>query len=239
MEEGENYFDIAPDATIRAALLRNAATGLTDNFSITQNDLRKKVYQRPVQSLVVFVVDCSESMGDDGAYARIKAAKGAVLGILARAYQKRYRVCFISFREESAELILQPTSSLALAQRCLKSLPVGGTTPFADGLMKGWQLIKTERLKDPEISPLLVLLSDGETNVSYDRDLPQSEVLDELMLIGESIKKDNISSLVIETRPLRDPSPVMHSLSAAIGGRYHHISSFRRGDLLQAVTDIS
>ena len=174
-------------------------------------------------------------MGDEGAQSRIKAAKGAILGVLNQAYQKRFKVGLVSFCDGSAEIVLQPTSSLTMAQKSLHSLPVGGATPFAHGLMQGWQLIKTERRKDKEVRPLLVILSDGEANVAFDEKVAHHEIIDELLSIGELIGKDRISSLIIETRPLRNPSPTMKALAQALGGSYYHYNTFKNSDLLRAV----
>ncbi len=235
--DNERDYTIAADATIRAALLRHAAESGEEQFSVTRADFRKKLFKRPRKTLIVFVVDSSDSMGDDGTYARIKAAKGVVLAILGKAYQKRHRVGMVSFRDDAAEVILQPTSSLSLAQKSLKALPTGGATPFADGLMKGWRLIKTERLKDKAIRPLLVILSDGEANVPYDRNLSLGEVMQELLLISDGICREGISSLVIDTRSLRKPSPAMHDIAAALGGSYHHIYTLKTSGVLRAIVD--
>ena len=236
LRDNEHSYDLAADATIRSALLRQAESGGSmAELSISSADLHKKIYQRPIRSLIIFVVDVSESMGEGGAQARIRAAKGTILGILTKAYQKRFRVGLVSFGDESAEIVLQPTSSLPLAQKCLKSLPVGGATPFSHGLMKGWQMIKTERRKDPDIRPLLVVLSDGEANVAYDGGLPQNKIIDELLSIGMLIGRDQVSSLIIETRPLRDPSPTMRGLAEVMGGSYYHSTAFKNGDLLREV----
>lgn len=236
VQEAERSYDLAADATIRSALLRQAGNGsAVEDIIISSADIHKKIYQRQVRSLIIFVVDLSESMGEDAARARIRAAKGTILGILTKAYQKRFRVGLVSFADESAEIVLQPTSSLPLAQKCLRSLPVGGATPFAHGLMKGWQMIKTERRKDPDIRPLMVVLSDGEANVAYDDRLAQNRIVDELLSIGALIGRDSVTSLIIETRPLRDPSVTMRSLAEAMGGSYYHSTAFKNGDLLQAV----
>ena len=236
IKDSERSYDLAADATIRSALLRQAGEGgAVKDFSISAADIHKKIYQRQVRSLIIFVVDSSESMGEDGAQGRIKAAKGTILGILNKAYQKRFRVGLVSFYDESAEIVLQPTSSLTLAEKSLRTLPVGGATPFAHGLMKSWQMVKTERRKDPDIRPLMVVLSDGEANVSYDEHLPQNRIIDELLSIGTLIGRDEISSLVIETRPLRDPSGTMRALAEAMRGSYYHHNEFKNSDLLQAV----
>ena len=227
---------MAPDATLRAALFRHTRDTDHKPFTVKGSDLRKKVYNRPLKTLIVFVVDSSDSMGE-GTYARIKAAKGAALAILAKAYQKRHRVGMVTFREESAEVILQPTSSLTLARQSLKALPTGGATPFADGLMKGWRVIKTERLKDPGVRPLLVILSDGEANVPYDSRRRLSEVMDELFMLAGRIGRDNISSIAIDTGPLRKRTDTMRSLSEALHGAYYHISQLKTDGMVRVVAD--
>ncbi len=239
VREKERGYDLAADATVRAALLRRQEPAADGRLTLTPADLRKKIYRRPRRTLVVFVVDSSDSMGDDGTSNRIRAAKGAVLAILGKAYQKRHRVGLVVFREESATLVLPPTTSLALAQRQLKSLPTGGATPFADGLLKAWQLIRTERIKDPESRPLLVILSDGEANVPHDPACPAGEVMGELLGIGTRIGRDRIASLVIDTRPLSSPAPEMRQLAEALGGTYEHISRLRAGGMVRAVVDFS
>ncbi len=166
----------------------------------------------------------------------MKAAKGAVLAILAKARRKRHRVGMVAFRDKTAQVILQPTSSLTLARERLKSLPTGGATPFADGLMKAWQIVIAQRLKDPEISPLLVVISDGEANVPYDQDQYSLDVMAELHLISQRIGQDNIHSIVIDTRPLSDSSDDMRMITKSLGGAYHHIASLKAGHLVDAIS---
>ena len=235
LQDKERDYQIAADATIKAALLRQALEQSAEDFSVVPADLRKKIFERPTRNLIVFVVDSSDSMGDDTTHARIRAAKGVVLAVLDKAYTKRHRVAMVVFRDESAQVVLQPTSSLNLAEKCLKQLPTGGTTPFADGLIKAWQLIKTQRIKDRHVRPLLVILSDGEANVPYDAGRNPDEVKDELLQICRRIGADQIASLVIDTRPLREPSPAMHEISEALSGSYHHISSLKAQGVLQKI----
>ncbi len=236
VREGDRDFDIAADATLRAALIRQHGSPGGEFFNVVESDLRKKVYKRPRKTLIVFVVDASDSMGE-GAYARIKSAKGAVLAILAKAYQKRHRVGMVAFRDERADVVLQPTSSLPLARQQLRALPTGGATPFADGLMKAWRMVKTERLKDPGIRPLLVILSDGEANVPHDPSLRLTEVMSELFLIAERISRDKVSSIAIDTRPLHQPKETMRKLSRLLGGTYHHIGRLKTDGMVRAVAD--
>lgn len=234
-QDKERDYQIAADATIKAALLRHTQQHSALEFTVSPADLRKKIFERPSRNLIVFVVDSSDSMGGDTSHARIRAAKGVVLAVLDKAYKKRHRVAMVVFWDESARVVLQPTTSLNLAEKCLKRLPTGGTTPFADGLMQAWQLVKTQRLKERQVRPLLVILSDGEANVPYDSGRKQDEVRDELLQICQRIRADRIDSLVIDTRPLREPSPAMREIGDALSGSYHHISTLKAQGVFQEI----
>jgi len=87
--------------------------------------------------------------------------KGAVLGLLMDAYQRRDKVGLITFRDKGAELVLPPTSSVENAAHRLDAIQTGGRTPLAAGLAKAVQVIRTEKLRDPLRRPLVLLVTDG------------------------------------------------------------------------------
>ena len=93
------------------------------------------------------------------------AVKGAIMSLLLDAYQRRDRVALIAFRGTGADLLLPPTNSVDLAQACLQDMPTGGRTPLSRGLLMGLEVVEGERMKDRDVLPLLVLLSDGRANV--------------------------------------------------------------------------
>jgi magnesium chelatase subunit D len=92
---------------------------------------------------------------------RMGVVKGAVLSLLADAYQRRDKVGLISFRGEDARLLLPPTASVELAAPRLEELPTGGRTPLAAALERAAEVLRRESLRDNERRPLLVLLTDG------------------------------------------------------------------------------
>ena len=158
--------DVALPATIRAAapyqkVRKRGGLGLV----VRREDLREKVREGREGNLILFVVDASGSMG---ARRRMSAVKGAVLSLLADAYQRRDKVGLISFRGEAAELLLSPTASVDLAAPRLEGLPTGGRTPLSAGLEKAAEVLKRERLKEKERRPLLVLLTDGRATAGPD-----------------------------------------------------------------------
>ena len=151
--------DVALAATVRAAAAYQKGRGRSGpGILVRSGDLREKVREGREGNLILFLVDASGSMA---AKERMSAVKGAVLSLLADAYQRRDKIALISFRGEGASLLLPPTASVDLAAPRLEELPTGGRTPLSAGLEKAAEVLKRERLRDAERRPLLVLLTDG------------------------------------------------------------------------------
>ena len=158
--------DVAIPATIRAAAPRQKGRGsLGPGVVLRREDLREKVREGREGNLILFVVDASGSMA---ARRRMSTVKGAVLSLLADAYQRRDKVGLVSFRGEGAQVLLPPTASVELAAPRLEELPTGGRTPLAAGLEKAAEILARERLRDVERRPLLVLLTDGRATAGPD-----------------------------------------------------------------------
>ena len=218
----EKTTDIAFDATMRAAAphqtrRRAEATAETGGpaLHLERQDLRQKVRRRRTGTLIVFVVDASASMD---AEQRMQATKGAVLSLLRDAYLRRDKVALVVFSGRSARIVLQPTSSVDLAEQRLQRLTVGGTTPLTHGLVAGLRIVRTERLRDPSVYPLLVLISDGRGNIS----LFGEEPLVEAQRVAEQLGADGVHMLVIDSardhtaRPM--PRVGSHSRPPLFGG---------------------
>lgn len=130
-----------------------------------KDDFREQVRQGRESNLVLFVVDASGSMA---ARQRMTAVKGAVLSLLMDAYQRRDKIGMITFRGAGAELVLPPTSSVEVGAARLESLPTGGRTPLAAGLLRAHEVLRVERLRDPDRRPLLVVVTDGRATGARD-----------------------------------------------------------------------
>lgn len=61
---------------------------------------------------------------------------------------KRDKVGMIAFRKKEAEVLLNITRSVDMAQKCLKTLPTGGKTPLSAGLLKGYEIIRIAQKKN-------------------------------------------------------------------------------------------
>ncbi|MFF7188560.1 putative cobaltochelatase [Streptomyces sp. NPDC008222] len=146
-------------ATVRAAAPHQRARGRSGpGLVVRRDDLRQATREGREGNLVLFVVDASGSMA---ARQRMSAVKGAVLSLLLDAYQRRDKVGLVTFRDTAAEVALPPTSSVDAAAARLESLPTGGRTPLAAGLLKAHDVLRVERLRDPARRALVVVVTDG------------------------------------------------------------------------------
>jgi magnesium chelatase subunit D len=151
-------------ATVAAAAPFQIGRGRqSGRILLAASDLRRAERRGKEGNLVLFVVDASGSMA---ARARMSEVKGAVLGLLLDAYQRRDKVGLITFRDKGAELVLPPTSSVENAAHRLDAIQTGGRTPLAAGLAKAVQVINTERLRDPLRRPLVLLITDGRADAA-------------------------------------------------------------------------
>ncbi|MDO8886224.1 putative cobaltochelatase [Candidatus Oleimmundimicrobium sp.] len=223
--------DIAFDATIRAAAIRNGGKKNGEaGLKIEKSDLRQKVREKKVGSAMLFVTDASGSMG---AKERMVAAKGAVLSLLVDAYQRRDKVGLITFRGKGAELLLPLTDNVENAQNYLKKLPTGGKTPLAHGLTLALETFEKELAKNKKTLPLMVLITDGKANVSIN----EKNAVEEAREIAERIAEAKIKSLVIDTENDFLNLGLAKDLANACGGEYIKLEELEAEELSRLVKE--
>ena len=221
--------DLALDATLRAAAPYQSTRDHTDcAVALTEGDLRFKVREDRVGATIVFAVDASGSMG---AQKRMKAAKEAILSMLFDSYQKRDRIGLVAFRRQGAQTLLDITASVDLAQKKLQQLPTGGRTPLAAGLYQSWQLLKARRLKDPELLPMLVLVTDGRANQALWTDDPVADAL----RAAELIRQEHIHAIVVDTEKDFISLHIARQLADAMGGDYYKVDELKAEQLRSIV----
>jgi magnesium chelatase subunit D len=171
--------------------------------------------------LILFVVDASGSMA---ARRRMGAVKGAILSLLADAYQRRDKVGLISFRGEGAQVLLPPTASVELAAPRLEELPTGGRTPLAAGLQKAAEVLARERLRDAERRSLIVLLTDGRTTAGPDPHRAAARLRD----LG-------LASVVVDTEEGYVRLAMAKEIAGSLGARCLRLEDLAADHLVQLV----
>lgn len=225
--------DLAFDATIRAAApFQKQRSKLREKvaFAIRSEDYQRKVRIKKSANLVLFVVDASWSMA---VAERMAATKGAILSLLADAYQRRDRVGLVVFQKNRATLVLTPTNSIQLAQRALADIPVGGKTPLPAGLFLSHQVIQKERITHPDVIPLLILLTDGAGNVSLSNLPPQEEA----HRIADQIAADEIRCVVINMEHAAFDQGLTQALAEHLEAPCYTLSELKAETLYQRVRE--
>ena len=223
--------DIALSATIRVAAPNQKYRNREEDMaiSIKPSDIRAKKRIRKIGNTIVFVVDSSGSMGVSQ---RMKETKAAILSLLVDAYQKRDKVALVVFKQNKAELLLPPTSSVELAKKLLENIPTGGKSPLSHGLMAGLQCIISELKRHKDCKPLLVLISDGRANVSMNENLNPIEEANQIAL---QIKQMNIDSVVIDTEKSYIRLGRLQEISGSMNAKYLKIEDLRAESIINAV----
>jgi magnesium chelatase subunit D len=230
---GERPRDLALGATLRAAApsqpRRRAVPGSKARPALLLQppDLRTRVRESRVGSLILFVVDASGSMA---ARQRMEAARGAVMSLLLDAYRKRDRVGLIAFRGRGAELLLPPTNSVDLAHRQLVNLPTGGRTPLGHGLQLGLATVERHLALRRDVLPLLVLVSDGRANVSLRGGPPMAE----LPLLGEALRRSQVQTLVVDADQSKVRFGFAAQVATALGATHLTVDQLAAGTLAGA-----
>jgi magnesium chelatase subunit D len=223
--------DIAFDATIRAAAPFQIQRERRETaFSIQMDDLQQKVRVRRAANLILFVVDASWSMA---AAERMEATKGAILSLLMDAYQRRDQVGLVVFQREEARMVLLPTSSVELAKHALADVPVGGKTPLSAGLLLAYRVFGQHMRLNPEIMPLMILLTDGAGNVSI-TDLPAQE---EAHRVASVIREAGIRSVVINMEHASFDRGLAQALADELDGPCYTLRQLKAEALYQTVRE--
>jgi magnesium chelatase subunit D len=190
--------DIALDATLRAAApfqkMRREKAAHPLAIHIHENDIREKIRERRLGNVLVFAVDGSGSMG---AMQRMVETKGAIMSLLVDAYQKRDKVSLVVFRGQTAEVILPPTGSVALASRLLSELPIGGRTPLSAGLCRLAEVLGQTARKDPLAQPIAVVITDGRANAALGEGPAHREALGIAEKMGRQFEQTRF--IVVDT----------------------------------------
>lgn len=224
--------DVAFDATLRAAAPYQRSRRQHNKnelaLQLRRSDLQEKIRVRRTGNLILFVVDASWSMA---ASERMEATKGAIFSLLIDAYQRRDQVGLVVFQRDQARLVLPPTSSVELAQRALRDLPVGGKTPLSSGLYLAWQVLEGARRRDAEQRPLMILLTDGAGNVS----MTGMPAQDEAMRIAELFDQSSLRSIVVNMEHAAFDRGLAQRIADALGGTCYDLPELRADTLLSTV----
>jgi Mg-chelatase subunit ChlD len=207
--------DVHLPATIREAARRQKTREKPTGTSLKINleDVREKLRLYKAPLTMVFVVDLSGSM-----LMNVETVKDALLNLHRDAYRFRDRVGIVALKDTGAVVVQHPITNLRVVANKLVNMRVSGFTPLAAGMIKAWEVLKEAKRRDASTVPVMVIITDGSTNVPLKRSLETGEIrqieevriivrdyentaVKDVMAVCKMIKHGGIHTIVINTNP--------------------------------------
>lgn len=146
-------------ATVVAAVARIGRTS-GGPIKITKEDLRESVYTGRTPLTIILVIDVSLSM--KGSMEQVRAF---LERIESETRGSKDRTGIVAFKDSGAVEIQAPTTNWNKIYRALGKLRISGLTPLAEAIKKSLETIRRERMRNDDIEPLLILVSDFSPNI--------------------------------------------------------------------------
>jgi magnesium chelatase subunit D len=218
---------VAIDATLRVAapFQRTRAAAGKDRVIVHAEDLRYKHLKHRSGVLFIVAVDASGSM----AAGRMAQAKGALVKLLQTAYLNRDSVALVGFRGESAQVLLEPTRSMALARQVVDRLPAGGGTPLSAGLLAALGVAQRATSRSAQRT-ILLLFTDGRANVGLRADVSgdparrAASIETEIRRLGAVLADKRVACAVVDTGSRFASRGEARALADVLGARYVTLS---------------
>ena len=162
--------------------------------------------------------------------------KGAIMSLLMDAYQKRDKVGMIAFRRDKAECLVFPTSSIELAGKQLQDLVTGGKTPLASALELTGNMLQTAFVKDKTIRPIVILISDGKTNISRYGGDPLAEALSYAVKLADEFP---VRYVVIDTESNNGIKlGLAKNIASCLKAEYYQINDLKAESILNISREV-
>jgi Mg-chelatase subunit ChlD len=156
----KNFSGGAPDISLATSLRLAARRGKP--LEVRREDLRVNIREGRIKASMILVLDSSESMIDS-----LSKVRDAIRAVKKGAARMRDRVGLIVFKGEEAHVLQHPTTNFNLIMQKLGNVGLSDFTPLAVGILRAVRMARTEQARG--YAPLVVMASDGVTNVSIPR----------------------------------------------------------------------
>jgi Mg-chelatase subunit ChlD len=178
-------------ATIRAALGRQGYFDIKEGLKIQHQDIRESVFSGRTPLTVIVVIDVSMSMKE-----AINSVKETLRRIESETRGSRDRIGVIAFKDSGAVEVQVPTSNWNKVYRALSRLKISGLSPLAESLMKAIETIRREKMRNENIEPLVILISDFAANIPLAQSVGPGQArytpIRDLVKAARLLKKENI-----------------------------------------------
>jgi magnesium chelatase subunit D len=206
--------DIAIDATLRAAAINSEGI-----IKVKSEDIRHKVRKHGAKASIAIVVDISGSMFSEKKSERVK---DILINVIEDAGRQGDKISVVGFKGKEAMVIIPTTKRATSFREQIDNIKIGGTTPLASGMKKGFEILKKERFRN-EYVPMMLILTDGMPNVAVD----ENPTKDALKIAGE-LKDNEIHTLIVNFEQIAKHGRDMNmELAIASSGRYYDLEELK------------
>ena len=148
--------------------------------------------------------------------------KDILISMIEDAGRHGDKISVVGFKGKEAEVII-PTTKRAISFRDqIENITVGGTTPLASGMKKGFEILNKEKFKK-EYVPMMLILTDGMPNVA----VYENPKKDALKIAGE-LKENEIHTIVVNFETsVKYGRDMNMELAVASGGRYYDLEELK------------
>ena len=187
-------------STIMAAVSRHGILKPDEQLKIQLEDIRESVFSGRTPLTVLVIVDVSLSMKTS-----MKTARQLLEKIERETRGSKDRIGIIAFKDSGAIEVQAPTTNWNKVYRALARLRISGLTPLAEGLMKALETVKRERMRNPNIQTLVIVISDFAPNIPLAQSVgpghAQYTPVKDLVKASRLLKKEKVSLAAINVDP--------------------------------------
>jgi Mg-chelatase subunit ChlD len=187
-------------STIMAAVTRHGVLGPDEQLKIQLEDIRESVFSGKTPLTVLVIVDVSLSMK-----ASMKTVRQLLEKIERETRGSKDRIGIIAFKDSGAIEVQAPTTNWNKVYRALVRLRISGLTPLAEGLMKALETVKRERMRNRNIQPLVIVISDFAPNIPLAQSVgpghAQYTPVRDLVKAARLLRKERVSLAAINVDP--------------------------------------
>lgn len=162
------------------------------------SDIRLKIREAKAPLALTIVLDNSYSMKTE---ILVEKVREGLLELLSDVKFHRDKVALVAFEPAQAikaQVYLPLSSSYRFAARMLRKIPISTRTPLADGVAKGYRLLRQEMFKHKNAIPLLMIITDGLPNVSF---VPRGDPYADVYSVCRQVRASQIPTVVLDIEP--------------------------------------
>ena len=174
-------------------------------ISIRTSDILTRIEKVQSRLLFVIILDTSLSMSFI-----IPSILKFLTMFKLTAWRKKDKICLIGFAGGDAKLIIEPTTNINTIKGKFSKIKIGGGSPLASALLKAQRIIHIEKIKDPAVIPIVLVITEGLANIPLKTKIPEQmyeicpiEGFADTIYAAHQLKKREIP--IIAFNPLHEP----------------------------------